>query len=562
LVGFDGQGDRVVGEAARHLSFHSPHRVASATKRWIGRRFSEALAEEARRAVPYPLVEGPNGEVRVKLGGQVVPVTQISAILLGQLALDAQSYLGQKVQKAVITVPANFDDLQRQATKEAAQIAGLEVLRLVNEPTAAAVAYGLASDFRGRALVFDLGGGTFDVSILEVEEGVFQVRATGGDPYLGGEDFDQRIVQWLLAQLPDSHRELATKDGLSLQKLRAAAEIAKRELTVSDEAFISVPELGDHLNGKLTDLETALTRGFFEQLSEPLSRRCLAVCERVMADARLGRTDVSAVLLVGGMTRVPLVQKLVQDFFGQTPAKGINPDEAVALGAAIQAAELTGAHRGALLMDVASVSLGVEVMGGKVRPLIPRNTALPAKAKEVFLPSGHDQRSARIRVFQGESEYADENVKLGEVVVTALRRAERAENPLEVQFELSTEGTLSVTATDLSTGRSEHVQIEARTELSPEEVARLAAEQAARSSDERAAIEKRQFERVLDRVERMALALQQGAQETPTADAEALVAHVQALLDSGRAALHGGDLVQMSTLAPQLSALLTSPRSP
>jgi len=556
LVGFNDQGERLVGEIARLEADAEPTHVASATKRWIGRRFSPELAEEAKRVVPYPLVEGPSGEVRVQIAGQVLPVTQISAMLLGELSLDARSFLGQAVTQAVITVPANFDDLQRQATKEAAKIAGLEVLRLVNEPTAAAVAYGLTADFRGRALVFDLGGGTFDVSILEVEDGVFQVRATGGDAYLGGEDFDRRIAEWLLAQLPPSHRELAARDPLSLRRLRVAAERAKRELTLSEEAYLSVPELGDHLTGRLTDLETALTRPFFEQLSDPLSRRCLAVCERLMADAKLSRTDVSAVLLVGGMTRVPLVRKLVTDYFGQTPAAGINPDEAVALGAAIHASELAGSSHAALLMDVASVSLGVEMLGGKVRTLIPRNSPLPARAKQTFLPSAREQKAARFSVFQGESDYADENVKLGEVVVSELRRVERTDNPLEVEFELSTEGILSVKATELSSGKSQKVQVEARTELSPDEVSKLSVEQAKYTAAQGEEIEAQRFRRVLDRVERVSQVLQQGAREAPSPDAEALVAQVRTLLDAGHAALHRGDREQILELTPKLKALL------
>jgi molecular chaperone DnaK len=560
MVGFTDKGQRVIGEGALMLADEHPERVAVATKRFIGRRFTPELEAEAKRAVAYPIVAGPQGEVRVAIDGREMPVTQIGAMLLGELKLDAQSFFGKPVRRAVITVPANFDDLQRQATREAAQIAGLEVMRLVNEPTAAAVAYGLTASFRGKALVFDLGGGTFDVSIIEAEEGVFQVRSTGGDPFLGGEDFDARIADWLLAQIPDPYRDLAAKDPLSLRRLKVAAQRAKHELTGSEEAYISIPQVGDHATGKLMDLDTALTRTFFETLSEPLSRRCLEVCGRVLSESGLQKNQLEAVLLVGGMTRVPLVRKLVKDFFGIEPATGVNPDEAVALGAAIHASELAGSSQAALLLDVASHSLGVGIVGGKVRRLLEKNTALPTTAKEVFLPSSANKR-ARISVFQGESDYQDENVKLGEVVLTGLSGTHRSEMPIEVVFELSTEGTLAVRATDMTTGRMEAVKVEARTELSADEVAALAKEQAEYAQIAGTQLATDRFKRLLERTEKLMRLLEQGARENPTASAQELVANVKALLDSGRAALHRSDAGQIQELAPKLTALVTQPRA-
>ncbi len=378
LVGFAPDGMRVVGEGARAVAEEHPADVASATKRFIGRRWTPELARSARALVPYPLLEGPNGEVRVRIAGRVLPLTQVSAMILGELKLDAEAHFGRPVSNCVITVPANFDDLQRAATREAAHIAGLNVLRLVNEPTAAAVAYGLTSNFRGRALVFDLGGGTFDVSILEVENGVFQVKATGGDPLLGGEDFDARLVQWLLEQVAESHREAAARDTLSMQRLKVAAELAKRELTLSEAALVSVTGLGDHRpGGSLVDMEASLSREEFERLCEPLGARCLQTCQALMAEAHANPKDFDVVLLVGGMTRVPMVRRLVAEYFGREPVVGVNPDEVVALGAAVHASELTARVGEALLIDVASHSIGVAVYGGGMRCLVGQEYAHP-----------------------------------------------------------------------------------------------------------------------------------------------------------------------------------------
>jgi molecular chaperone DnaK len=537
VVGFTRAGERVVGERAQLLAESQPENVAWATKRFIGRRFTPELVQAARTVVPYALHAGPAGDVRVKLAGRVLPLTQVSAIVLGELRLDAEAFFGRPVRRCVITVPAHFDDSQRQATREAASIAGLEVLRLVNEPTAAALAYGLARDFTGRALVFDLGGGTFDVSVLDVQGGVFEVKATGGDAQLGGEDFDQRIVQWLLAQVEPSLRDGVAKDPLSLSRLKVAAERAKRGLTEAEEVTVSVEGLGDHSHPSptLTGLETALTRSFFEALSEPLSRRCLEVCERVLKEAGLGKGDLDAVLLVGGMTRVPLVRRLVTATFGRAPAEGVHPDEAVALGAAVHAAELAAKRGDTLLLDVAGHSLGVGVLGGLVRHLIPRNTPVPVAAREVFNPAGHGQTEVRIPVYQGESTRADENFKLGEVVLRELQAAERGQTPVEVVFELSTEGTLSVRVTDLSSGLAKAVQLEARPALSEPELERITREQAARAGAETSARADEGFRRLLERGEKLARVLETSARENPGPQATAAVERVRALVDEGRA---------------------------
>jgi molecular chaperone DnaK len=559
MVGFLADGERVVGERARALSEHEPESVAFATKRFIGRRWTDQLAADATALVPYPLTQGPNGEIRIKVAGRVLPVTQISAMVLGELKLDAQAYFGAAASKAVITVPANFDDAQRQATKESATIAGFEVLRIVNEPTAAALAYGLDKGFQGRALVFDLGGGTFDVSILEIQQGVFEVKATGGDSRLGGEDFDNRIAQWLLAQLPDPFRELATKDKISLQRLKIASEKAKRELSVAEETTLSISDLGDHLSKRLTTLETALTRNFFETLSEPLSRRCVSVCERVMQDAKMEPKSVQAVLLVGGMTRVPLVRRLVTEFFGREPAPGVDQDLVVSLGAAIQADEIVSKSGSALLIDVASHSLGVGVLGGKVRRLVGKNTPIPVTAKETFLPGHAGQREARITIYQGESEYCDESTKLGEVTLRDLNVVERSQTPIDVSFDLATDGTLSVRATDTTTGFAEALRIRARTELSKSEVDKLAKEQgeynkAQAQQDTAASFES--FKRMLEKGEKLARLLQKSAEENPSADASAAVGAVKSLLDLGRSALEAKSTERIAEIGKRLSLLM------
>ena len=554
--------ERVVGTRAQALAEEHPDCVVWATKRFIGRRFTPELVQAARAVVPYGLVGGTTGDVRVKLAGRALPVTQVSAMILGELKLDAEAYFGRAVNRCVITVPANFDDGQRQATREAAQIAGLEVLRLINEPTAAALAYGLSRGFQGNALVFDLGGGTFDVTVLEVTDGVYEVKATGGDPALGGEDFDQKIVEWLLAQVEDGSREGVQRDVMSQHKLKVAAEQAKRELSEHEETLISLAGLGDHAQPgrKLTGLETVLTRGFLEQLCEGLSKRCIAVCDAVMTEAAMAPGAVDAVLLVGGMTRVPLIRRLVSDFFGKTPSTEVNPDEAVALGAAIHADELARQSGAALLLDVVGNSLGVGVLGGRVRRLIARNSSVPVVAKDIFHPSRHGQTEARIAVYQGEGEMQDDNRKLGEVVLRKLQTGSRGDTPLEVTFELSNEGTLAVRAVDMTTGASEAVHLEARPNLPGAEAERLGREQAAYAqkqaeTDARKTEEK--FRKLLERGDKLARLLQRSAEENPGEQAEAAVANVRGLLVSGHAALETQDAERCAHVARQLTQLLS-----
>ncbi|ATB35146.1 molecular chaperone DnaK [Cystobacter fuscus] len=562
VVGFTpNTTERVVGAAAQALASEHPDCVVWATKRFIGRRFTPELVQAARSVVPYPILGGTTGDVRVKMAGRTVPVTQVAAMILGELKLDAEAYFGREANRCVITVPANFDDGQRQATREAAAIAGLDVLRLINEPTAAALAYGLSRGFQGHALVFDLGGGTFDVTVLEVTDGVYEVKATGGDSALGGEDFDLKIVDWLLSQIDEPLRESVHRDVVSQHKLKVAAEQAKRELSEYEETLISLAGLGDQTQSarKLTGLETVLTRSYFNQLCESLSERCLAVCRSVMRDAGLKPSAVDTVLLVGGMTRVPLIRQLVTDFFGKPPSTEVNPDEAVALGAAIQADELARQSGAALLLDVVSNSLGVGVLGGKVRRLIPRNRSVPVVAREIFHPGRHGQTEARIPVYQGESDLQDENRKLGEVVLRNLQAGSRADTSLEVTFELSNEGLLAVRAVDLQSGLSEEVRMEARPHLPAREADRLVKEQAAyaqKQAQQDARKSEDKFRKLLERGEKLARLLQHGAEENPGEEAQAAVANVRSLLESGRAALEAQDAERCAQVARQLTQLL------
>jgi molecular chaperone DnaK len=562
VVGLDSDGERVVGTAAQRMAEEQPDRVVWATKRFTGRRCTPELIEQAKALVPFPLIPGPTGDVRVRLGEKVVPIAQVAAMILGELKLDAEAHFGRKVNRCVITVPANFDDNQRSATREAASIAGLEVLRLVNEPTAAALAYGLSRGFQGNALVFDLGGGTFDVSILEVKNGVFEVKATGGDSSLGGEDFDQRIVQWLVAQVDEELREAVAKDTSSMRRLKVAAETAKRTLTESEEALISVAALGDYSspNRRLTGIETVLTRSFFETLSEPLSRRCLEVCRTVMSDAKMDPHAVDVVLLVGGMTRVPLVQRLVADFFGRAPSTDVNPDEAVALGAAVHADELVRQSGAALLLDVAGQSLGVGMLGGRVKRLISKNTAVPVVARDIFLPSRSGQAEVRIPVYQGEGDFQDDNHKLGEVVLKNLQVGHRADTQIEVTFALSSESILSVRAADLRTGAVEEVRLEARTSLPGPEAEKLSREQAryatAQAWEDARTVEEK-LGKLLERGEKLARLLQRNAQENPSPEAAAAVGKVRSLLDTGRAALQANNTEQCAEIARQLTRVLS-----
>jgi molecular chaperone DnaK len=471
MVGIGPSGERVVGEEARLLSETVPENVAFATKRFIGQRWTAELAARSRTMFPFGIVSGPQEDVRIRIGGQVLPVVQIAAAILSELKADAEAHFEREVRRAVLTVPAAFNDAQRQATQEAASLAGLEVLSLVNEPTAAAMAFGLATGFNGHAAVFDLGGGTFDVSVLDVRDGVFEVIATGGDPFLGGEDFDAVLVQWLMSHLTEPGvRERVMKDPQALQRLKVAAEDAKKAVSVMDRVRISAVLAADRPGHNIA-IETMLTRDFFERLVRPKTELCLSIVEKTMAEANVKAADIGAVLLVGGMTRVPLLRQMVIQRVGRLPPVSVNPDEAVAIGAAIHAAELTKKAGQSLLLDVVGSTLGVGIVGGMVKPLIKKNASLPCVVTEVFHPGREGQTAARIPVVQGEGKYINEAALLGELKLTTEQGLSRT-SAIEVRFEIGVDGTLSVTARDRATGLNESAKI-ARANLREDERARL-----------------------------------------------------------------------------------------
>ncbi len=567
LVGIDADGARVVGDEARLLAETSPELVAQATKRFIGQRWTAELAAKARVLYPYALVAGPTEDVRIKLGGHTLPVSQISGMLLSELRADAEDHFNADVTQAVITVPANFTDAQRAATREAAEIAGLEVLRLLNEPTAAAMAYGLANGFNGSALVFDLGGGTFDVSVLRVQDGVFEVLATAGDPYFGGDDFDNILVQWLLSHIPDAGtRERLTHDRATVQHLKALAEKAKRDVSTAEFSRISALLQPESRHGAVP-LETMLTRPFFEKLVRPKTEHALSIVEKALLEANLAAGDVNTVLLVGGMTRVPLLRGLVASHFGKEPDARVDPDEAVALGAAIHAAELVEKRGQTLLLDVVGSSMGVQIAGGLVKPVLARNTMLPCRASELFYPGRDGQTVVRVPVVQGEGRRAEDTTRVGELVLGELTATLRSSHEIEVTFAMDVEGMLSVSAIDRLSGQAQEVLIDARTALGQSEAAQLAAREAEhRAAQAPADQEDRKKNRHARRalhgavvaVRRLQRELLHVARESEADDARELAAQLAPTLIEADLVERSGTREEVEAMTQRLLALLPS----
>ena len=482
IVAMAANGKRLVGPIAKRQAITNPQNTVYAAKRLIGRKYSSAQVQEAMKVLPYVVVEGQHDDLRIRMGDRDLSLPEISAMILAELKLDAEAYFGRTVTQAVITVPAYFNDGQRQATKDAGAIAGLEVLRILNEPTAAALAYGFGKKLNGKIAVFDLGGGTFDVSVLEVKDGVYDVIATGGDTYLGGEDFDHRVMEWLVSDFAQEHGVDLRKDRMALQRLKDAAEKAKIELSSTQEAQLHLPFISTPPGGKTAfHLQKTLTREQLEALTADLCDRTVKTCERVLGDAKVRPAELKEVILVGGMTRMPRIVEVVKAFFGRDPCKGVHPDEVVALGAAVQAQSVTAGGEGqqtqALLLDVTPQSLGVAVAGGYVRTLIPKNTTVPTAVTETFNTSRDAQTVVKIMVLQGESEIAHQNELLGEFILTGLRQAKRGEVEIGVTFEINAEGIVSVSATDKDTGVRQSIAVTASGGLTPDELREIIDEQ-------------------------------------------------------------------------------------
>ncbi len=470
VVAFTKDGDRLVGQVAKRQAITNPENTIFSIKRFMGRRYSEVAEEE--KIVPYEVVEEDNGDVRVNIKGERYAPPQISAMILQNLKKTAEEYLGQEVTEAVITVPAYFNDSQRQATKDAGKIAGLEVKRIINEPTAASLAYGLDKKDEAKIAVFDLGGGTFDVSILELGDGVFQVKSTNGDTHLGGDDFDQRVIDWLADEFKRENGIDLRNDRMALQRLKEAAEKAKCELSSTMQTSINLPFItADQFGPKHLDL--TMTRAKLEQLCDDLLERTRTPCTSAIRDAGLSASDIDEVILVGGMTRMPRVQQLVKELFGRDPHKGVNPDEVVAIGAAIQAGVLTGDVKDVLLLDVTPLSLGIETLGGVTTKLIERNTTIPTRKSQIFSTAADNQTAVSIHVLQGEREMAMDNRTLGKFDLVGIPPAPRGMPQIEVTFDIDANGIVHVSAKDLGTGKEQKIRIESSSGLSESEIDKM-----------------------------------------------------------------------------------------
>lgn len=470
VVGFAKSGERLVGQPAKRQAITNPENTVFSIKRFMGRRHEEILSEE--KLVPYKVVEGPGGDLRVKIQDKQYTPPEISAIILQKMRQTAEDYLGHKVTKAVVTVPAYFNDSQRQATKDAGKIAGLDVLRIINEPTAAALAYGLDKKKNEKIAVYDLGGGTFDISILEIGDGVFEVRSTNGDTHLGGDDFDQRVMDWLADEFKKSDGIDLRKDRMALQRLKEAAEKAKCELSSNLQSEINLPFITADASGP-KHLTMTLTRAKLEQLVGDLVQRTITPCKKALEDAKLTAEEIDEVVLVGGQTRMPKVQEIVKELFKKEPHKGVNPDEVVAVGAAIQGGVLIGDVKDVLLLDVTPLSLGIETLGGVCTRLIERNTTIPTKKSQVFSTAADNQTAVSIHVLQGEREMAEDNRTLGRFDLVGIPPAPRGIPQIEVMFDIDANGITHVSAKDLGTGKEQKIRIESSSGLSKEEVEKM-----------------------------------------------------------------------------------------
>jgi molecular chaperone DnaK len=477
-------GERMVGQVARRQAITNPENTIFSIKRFMGRKFSDPEVRRATEIVPYKVTDAPNGDVRVWMGGKEYSPPEISAMILQKIKTDAEAYLGEEVIEAVITVPAYFNDSQRQATKDAGRIAGLNVLRIVNEPTASSLAYGMDKKVDQTIAVYDLGGGTFDISILDVGEGVFEVKSTNGDTYLGGDDFDQRVIDWICQEFKRDQGINLREDRMALQRLKEAAEKAKIELSTVMETEINLPFITADASGP-KHLQMKLTRAKLEQLTTDLVERSIGPCRRALEDAKLTAADIDEVILVGGMTRMPAVREAVRTFFAREPHKGVNPDEVVGIGAGIQAGVLKGDVKDVLLLDVTPLTLSIETLGGIATSLIERNTTIPTKKGQIFSTASDMQSQVEIHVVQGERKLARDNKSLGRFILDGIPPAPRGVPQIEVTFDIDANGILNVSAQDKATGREQHITITASSGLSEAEIKRMVDEAEQHADEDR-----------------------------------------------------------------------------